>query len=380
MLVLFQQVSLVSPLANAVAIPLVSLVVTPLALLGAALPFDWPLALAHALLELLMAVLAWLAELPSALWRQHAPVPWTVPLALLGIAWMLLPRGFPARWLGAVLALPLFAVLPPAPAAGELWITVLDVGQGLAVLVRTEKHALLYDAGPAFNAFADSGSRIVLPYLRGEGIARLDALVVSHDDRDHSGGAASVLEGMPVATLWSSLPADHALVAARESSEPCAAGSGWEWDGVAFEFLHPGPEAVSGRGARANNRSCVLRIAAPGGRMLLTGDIERAAERELLQRAPGLLAADALLVPHHGSATSSSPEFVREVAPRYAVLTVGYRNRFGHPREEVLARYRDAGSTLLRTDTGGAVEIRFAPGASRIELQRALVRRYWHES
>jgi competence protein ComEC len=114
--------------------------------------------------------------------------------------------------------------------------------------------------------------------------------------------------------------------------------------------------------------------------MLLTGDIERAAERELLQRAPGLLAADALLVPHHGSATSSSPEFVREVAPRYAVLTVGYRNRFGHPREEVLARYRDAGSTLLRTDTGGAVEIRFAPGASRIELQRALVRRYWHES
>ena len=380
MLVLFQQVSLVSPLANAVAILLVSLVVTPLALLGAALPFDWPLALAHVLLEALMAMLAWLAQLPSALWRQHAPVPWTVPLALLGIAWMLLPRGFPARWLGAVLALPLFAVLPPAPAAGELWITVLDVGQGLAVLVRTEKHALLYDAGPAFNAFADSGSRIILPYLRGEGLARLDALVLSHHDRDHSGGAASVLEGMPVAALWSSLPADHVLVAARESSEPCTAGSGWEWDGVAFEFLHPGAGAASGHGARANNRSCVLRIAAPGGRMLLTGDIERAAERELLRRAPGLLAADALLVPHHGSATSSSPEFVREVAPRYAVLAVGYRNRFGHPREEILARYRDVGSTLLRTDTGGAVEIRLALGALRVELQREQAHRYWHES
>lgn len=380
MLVLFQQVSLVSPLANAAAIPLVSLVVTPLALLGAALPFDGPLVLAHALLEALMAMLAWLAELPSALWRQHAPVPWTVPLALLGIAWMLLPRGFPARWLGAVLALPLFAVLPPAPAAGELWVTVLDVGQGLAVFVRTENHALLYDAGPAFNAFADSGSRIILPYLRGEGVARLDALVLSHDDRDHSGGAASVLEGMPVAALWSSLPADHVLVAARESSEPCTAGSGWEWDGVVFEFLHPGAEAASGHGARANNRSCVLRIAAPGGRILLTGDIERAAERELLRRAPGLVAADALLVPHHGSATSSSPEFVREVAPRYAVLAVGYRNRFGHPREEVLARYRAAGSTLLRTDTGGAVEIRFAPGASRVELHRERAHRYWHES
>lgn len=380
MLVLFQQVSLVSPLANAAAIPLVSLVVTPLALVGAVLPFDWPLALAHALLEALMAMLAWLAALPLALWQQHAPVPWTVPLALLGIAWLLLPRGFPARWLGAVLALPLFAVLPPAPAVGELWITVLDVGQGLAVLVRTQKHALLYDAGPAFNAFADSGSRIILPYLRGEGVARLDALVVSHDDRDHSGGASSVLEGLPVAALWSSLASDHALVAARESSEPCAAGSGWEWDGVAFEFLHPGAEAASSHGARANNRSCVLRIAAPGGRMLLTGDIERAAERELLRRAPGLLAADALIVPHHGSATSSSPEFVREVAPRYAVLTIGYRNRFGHPREEVLARYRDAGSTLLRTDTGGAVEIRFTQGAPSVELQRERAHRYWHES
>lgn len=379
MLVLFGQVSLVSPLANAAAIPLVSLVVTPLALLGAALPFDWPLALAHALLEALMVMLVWLAELPSALWQQHAPVPWTVPLALLGIAWLLLPRGFPARWLGAVLALPLFSVLPPAPAAGELWITVLDVGQGLAVLARTEKHVLLYDTGPAFSVFADSGSRTILPYLRGEGIARVDALVVSHDDRDHSGGAASVLEGMPVAALWSSLPADHVLVAGRESSERCAAGRGWEWDGVAFEFLHPGVAAPPG-GARANNRSCVLRIAASGGTVLLTGDIERAAEGELLRRVPGLLAADALLVPHHGSATSSSPEFVRKVAPRYAVFTVGYRNRFGHPREEVLGRYRDVGSTLLRTDTGGAVEIRFAGGSSRVELQRERAHRYWHES
>jgi competence protein ComEC len=380
MLVLFQQVSLVSPLANALAIPLVSFVVTPLALAGAVLPLDWPLALGHAILEALIAALDWLAALPSAMWQQHAPVPWTVPLALVGIAWLLLPRGIPARWLGAVLALPLFTVMPPAPAAGELWITVLDVGQGLSVVARTQEHALLYDAGPAFNATADSGSRVVLPYLRGEGIARLDALVVSHDDRDHSGGAGSVLEGMPVAVLWSSLPDGHALVSAREANEACVAGRGWEWDGVAFEFLHPGAEASSGRGARANNRSCVLRIAAPGGRVLLTGDIERAAERELLQRAPGLLPVDALLVPHHGSTSSSSLEFVKKVAPRYAVFAVGYRNRFGHPREEVLERYRDAGSALVRTDTAGAVEMRFARGASRIELQRERARRYWHES
>lgn len=378
MLVLFQQVSLVSPLANAVAIPLVSFVITPLALLGAAFPFDWPLGLAHAILQVLMAMLAWLAALPSALWQQHAPVPWTVALALPGIAWLLLPRGFPARWLGAVLALPLFAVLPPAPAAGDLWITVLDVGQGLSVLARTENHALLYDAGSAFNAYSDSGSRIVLPYLRGEAIVRLDALVVSHDDRDHSGGAGSVLAGMPVGILWSSLPAGHVLLSGGAPNESCAAGRAWEWDGVRFEFLHPGADAAAG--ARANNRSCVLRIAAPGGRLLLTGDIERAAERELVHRSPGLLAADALLVPHHGSATSSSAEFVKQVAPRYAVFAVGYRNRFGHPREDVLGRYRDTGSTLLRTDTGGAIEMRFATGTTQIEQQRERARRYWHDS
>jgi competence protein ComEC len=376
MLVLFQQVSIVSPLANALAIPLVSFVVTPLALAGAALPLEWPLLLGHWILEAMMAALGWLAALPSAMWRQHAPLPWTVPLALLGIAWLLLPRGFPARGLGAVLAAPMFAVLPPAPGAGELWVTVLDVGQGLAVVARTEHHALLYDAGPAFNASADSGARVVLPYLRGEGVARLDALVVSHDDRDHSGGAESVIDGMPVALLWSSLPEDHALRSERTPHRACAAGSGWEWDGVAFEFLHPAAPASEGR---ANNRSCVLRIAAPGGRVLLSGDIERAAERELLRRVPALLQADVLIVPHHGSATSSSAEFVETVAPRFAVFTVGYRNRFGHPREDVLERYRGAGSALLRTDAAGAIEMRLAAGSLRVESERDRSRRYWRE-
>jgi len=380
LLVLFQQVSLVSPVANALAIPLVSFVITPLALAGAVLPIDWPLALGHAILVILMATLEWLAALPSAVWHQHAPLAWSVPLALAGIAWMLLPRGFPARWLGAPLMVPLFAVSPPSPGAGELWITVLDVGQGLAVLARTEKHALLYDAGPAFNAFSDSGSRVILPYLRGEGIDSLDALVVSHDDRDHSGGAGSVLEAMPVGVLWSSLAADHALLAANAWRAPCVAGRKWFWDGVSFEFLHPRAEIASGRAARANNLSCVLRIEAPGGRVLLTGDIERAAERELVLRAPALLPAEALLVPHHGSATSSTPEFVKRVAPRLAVFAVGHRNRFGHPREEVLARYREAGSELLRTDSGGAIQLRFAPGNLRVDAERVRARRYWHES
>jgi competence protein ComEC len=380
LLVLFQQVSLVSPVANAVAIPLVSFVITPLALAGAVLPFDGPLELGHAILEVLMAMLEWLARLPSAVWHQHAPLAWTVPLALAGIAWLLLPRGFPARALGLVLMLPLFAASPAGPRSGELWVTVLDVGQGLAVLARTEKHALLYDAGPAFNTAADSGSRVIVPYLRGEGIAALDALVVSHDDRDHSGGALSVLEAIPVSLLWSSLSPDHAVLEAAAWRAPCRADRKWVWDGVAFEFLHPNGDTPAGRAARANNRSCVLRIEAPGGRVLLAGDIERAAERELLRRAPGLLPAEVLLVPHHGSASSSAPEFVKLVAPRYAVFTVGYRNRFGHPREDVLARYREAGSELLRTDAAGAIRLRLEPGNLQVDAERDRARRYWHES
>src|SRR3989475_2121690 len=252
LLVLFQQGSLVSPVANALAIPLVSFVITPLALAGAVLAFDWVLELGHAILDILMLTLEWLAALPSAVWHQHAPLAWTVPLALAGIAWMLLPRGFSARWLGAPLALPLFAISPPSPGAGELWIPALGVGQGLAVLARTAKHALLYDAGPAFNAFSDSGSRVILPYLRGEGIDSLDAFVLSHDDRDHSGGAGSVLEAMPVGALWSSLSPDHPLLAAPAWRAPCLAGRKWFWDGVSFDFLHPRSEAPEGRAARAN--------------------------------------------------------------------------------------------------------------------------------
>src|SRR5207302_8467438 len=241
------------------------------------LPFYWAVGLGDVILEVLLAVLDWLAALPSAVWHQRAPVPWTVPLALAGIAWLLLPRGFPSRALGVLLMVPLFAASPPGPRNGELWITVLDVGQGLAVVARTEKHALLYDAGPAFNAFSDSGNRVILPYLRGEGIDSLDALVVSHDDRDHSGGAGSVLEAMPVGVLWSSLAADHALLAANAWRAPCVAGRTRFWDGVSFEFLHPRAEIASGRESQANNLSCVLRIEGPGGRVLLTGDIERVA-------------------------------------------------------------------------------------------------------
>jgi competence protein ComEC len=378
-LVLFQQVSLVSPLANAVAIPLVSLVITPLALAGAVVPLDWPLHLAHFLLDGLMRALEALATLEGAVWRQHAPVAWTVPLACAGVAWMLLPRGVPARWLGVPLMLPLFAVVPAGPAAGELWITLLDVGQGLAVVARTHRHVLLYDTGPGFGESADAGSRVVLPFLRGEGIGALDALVVSHDDKDHAGGARSVLEGVPVAALWSSLARGDPLLALAPLRLPCRAGVRWRWDGVEFSFLHPSIDILDDPLASANRQSCVLKIEAASGSVLLAGDIDRVAEHGLLAQAGGALRSDVVVVPHHGSTTSSTPEFVRAVAARYALFAVGYHNRFGHPRDVVVERYREAGGEIVRSDRSGAITLRFRADGVRVDEHRLRAGRYWQD-
>src|SRR5687767_240250 len=204
-LLLFGQVSIAGPLANAVAIPVVSVVVTPLALMAALVPLSLILEIASWLVEWLLAFLEWCAALPGALWQQHVPPPWAAAAAIAGALWLLAPRGVPSRAAGLALMAPAFSLAPPAPAAGEAWITTLDVGQGLAVVVRTASHTLLYDAGPTYGPEADSGGRIVVPMLRGAGVERLDMMVVSHEDIDHLGGALSVLETLEVRTLASSL-------------------------------------------------------------------------------------------------------------------------------------------------------------------------------
>lgn len=373
-LALFGQVSLAGPLANAVAIPLVSAVVTPLALLAVVLPLDFVLELAATLVEGLLAFLEWCAALPGALHQQHAAPPWTALLALGGAAWILAPRGVPWRACGTALMAPAFCLPPAAPAPGEAWITTLDVGQGLSVLVRTASRTLLYDAGPGFGPEADSGGRIVAPVLRGAGIERLDLLVLSHEDSDHLGGALTVLETFQVDALASSLAPAHALHAFAPAAARCAAGARWEWDGVRFEFLHPG---AGRRAARRNDESCVLRIAAAGGSFLLTGDIERAAELELAKANPR---TDVLLVPHHGSRTSSSEAFIAAVSPRWAIAAAGYRNRFGHPAREVLERYRDAGVEVLRTDLDGAVHAVLKRDSIGVGGERAARPRYWRRA
>lgn len=372
-LFLFAQVSMAGPLANALAIPLVSVVITPLALAAALVPLDALLYAAQWLAQLLLQYLEWCARLPGALWQQHVPPLWATLLALGGVAWLLAPRGVPWRASGLALMLPAVALPPPAPAPGEAWITTFDVGQGLAVLVRTARHALLYDAGPAFGPESDSGERILAPALRALGVPRLDALVLTHDDTDHTGGARSALEILEVGALWHSLPAGQPLLGLAEAPRRCARGVRWAWDGVSFEFVHPAAGAVP---RRRNDASCVLRVAAGGRAMLLTGDIERGAEAELAAR--GGLRADALLMPHHGSRSSSSPALLDAARPRLAIAATGYRNRFGHPAAEVLERYAAIGARVLRTDRDGAVTLRLAPDGLRVEMQRARRARYWH--
>jgi competence protein ComEC len=375
LLALFQQVSIISPVANAIAIPVVSFIVAPLSLVGIFLPVAWPLELGHWVLEWLMRFLHFIDAAPLAVWRQHAPMPWTLPLAVAGVAWLLLPAGFPARWLGALLLVPMFAVEPARPATGEARVTVLDVGQGLAVVLETHAHTLLYDTGPQYGPDADAGSRVVVPVLRGAGIARLDSMVVSHNDQDHSGGALSVLAAMPVDQVLSSLAANNPINTHAPDHQRCQGGQAWQWDGVSFAMLHP-DAADYGTTTKINDLSCVLRMQSAHGTLLLTGDIEKSAEAVLLARAAPLH-ADVLIAPHHGSGTSSTPAFIAAVASSMTVFTAGYRNRFGHPRADVVERYVAAGSKVMRTDETGAITFDFTEHGMAVDAYRESHGHYW---
>lgn len=376
---LFQQVSLISPVANAFAIPVISLVVVPLALVGSVLPFDFILNIAHLAMACCMIPLQWLSNLPHAVWEQHAPLDWAVVFAVAGTVWLIFPRGVPGRWLGVVACLPLFLILPTTPRTGEARIAILDVGQGLAVVVQTERHALLYDTGPALGPSADSGNRIIAPYLRAAGVGKLDGLIVSHDDSDHTGGALSILQAVPVGWLASSLADMDPLPLIADQAFRCFTGQSWEWDGVTFDVLHP-PRASYDSASKNNDRGCVLKISAAGRSVLIPADIERRSEESLIMTGADLT-ADVLIAGHHGSKTSSTAAFIAAVRPHVVVFPVGYRNRFGHPHREVLDRYRDSGSVMYRTDRDGAVTISIpGDGTLGVDRYRETYRRYWLEA
>lgn len=254
LLLLFHQVSLVSPLANALAIPVVSMGVVPLALAGVIVP---PLLQPAAwLMQGVEAALQWLSAFAWAAWALPASSGLALALALIGVAWLLM-SGLPARWLGGFLFLPLLFPAVSAPAPGNFEAEVLDVGQGTAILVRTAKHTLLYDSGPALGD-NNAGEQIVLPRLRALGISRLDGLVLTHDDLDHTGGAAAVMRDAEPRRLLTSLPPGHALL--KRPYQPCLRGQAWQWDGVDFEMLNPTPYAYAQAGRSDNDKSCVLKI------------------------------------------------------------------------------------------------------------------------
>lgn len=379
-MLLFAQVSLVSPIANAVAIPLVSFVVTPLSLVGSLLPAPLSnivLGLAHLVMEALAALLEWMGDMTFAVWTAPVPAPWMFAFALAGTVWMLAPRGWPVRWIGLAGWLPMLANLPTHPIDGEMHVTAFDVGQGTALLIETRNHRMLYDTGPLYSAESNGGNRVILPYLRARGIERLDGVMVSHSDVDHAGGALAILDAVKTGWVASSLWPDHPIVKVAPSHRRCVAGQSWQWDGIRFDVLHPTRESYADTGLKANARSCTLRITSGNHAILLAGDIEAAQEAQLLAREPHGLKSRVLLVPHHGSGTSSTQAFLAGVGPGVALFQVGYRNRYRHPRSDVVERYAKMGINRLRTDESGAVTFRFGPTLETTAYRRDRAR-YWH--
>ena len=379
MLVLFQRVSLVSPLANLIAVPWVTFVVVPITLLGALSAMLWPaagaivLGLADTTMGWLWPPMEWLAQVDHAQWTQAAPPAWTLLPAALGALVLLAPAGVPGRWVGVVLLVPLVAVTPQRPAAGEAWLTLLDVGQGLSAVIRTADHSLIFDTGPGFSESFDAGGAAVVPFLHATGMRSVDTLVVSHGDQDHVGGLPSVLKQVPVQQIMSSVPEKIASLAS--GVQRCRAGQHWEWDGVHFEMIYPIPEL----GTRGNDASCVLRVSTPDGAFLLPGDIEKRSEKALLAAMPSALHADVLVAPHHGSNTSSTAAFLAAVRPHYALFAVGYRNRYGFPKPAVMERYRATDTQMLDTAMQGAITLKLgAGGVSAPESYRRQALRYWH--
>ncbi len=376
-LLFFQQLSLVGFAANAVAIPLVTLLVTPLALLGLGVPGAW--AAADGLVQLLTQWLGWLASMPWAVVSLPVAPWWAQAAGLLGGLLAIAPVPWRARLLALPLALPMLLPVMDRPAYGSFEAVAVDIGQGTAVLIRTRERLLVYDTGPMITPERNAGERTLLPLLRARGENRLDTLLLSHRDLDHAGGALSLMATLPATTLLTSIQDDHPIALAQKAAggaaQRCVAGQRWQWDGVAFEILHPTGSDYERSNPSPNSMSCVLRVVdAAGQSMLLTGDIEARQEEALLARAADIR-SDVLLVPHHGSKTSSTRAWLQAVQPRIGIVQAGYRNRFNHPAPTVEQRYEALGIPLLRSDECGAWT-RLASGPWHCERDR--VRRYWH--
>ncbi len=370
-LMLFNQVSIVGLLANALAIPWVTLVVTPLAMGGAIAPPLWEAAALA--VQGMSAVLAWMAQFPYATVSIASSSDFMPAAALFGSVLLVLRLPVALRFAGAVMILPFLLYTAPRPPEGEFALLAADIGQGNALLVQTANHSLLYDAGPRLSRESDAGQRTLVPLLRALG-EKLDVLMISHRDADHIGGAAAVLKMQPQAKLMSSIEAENELQKVRPAQR-CVAGQKWRWDGIDFEILHPKEEDYD-TAQKPNAMSCVVRISNGRQTVLLVGDLEAAQEQRLVSEKAALK-ADLLLVPHHGSKTSSTPEFLDAVRPSIAIVQAGYRNRFQHPVPEVMARYQERSIRIVSSPLCGAARWQ-SDQATQISCQRETDRRYWH--
>lgn len=384
----FNQFSLISPLANLLAVPWVSLLTVPVLLIGLLLAAlepvlgPWPAAQALGLsawsVEVLNRGLELLAATPFSEWWSHTPQLQSWLPAVVGVAWLLAPRGLPGRWLAIPLSLTLVLIKPPSPAGGEFEFTLLDVGQGLAAAIRTRDHVLIYDTGPRFSPDFDTGEAVIVPWLRHHGYRSVDRLVISHGDRDHAGGFASLQRAIPAQeVLWG---AGHP---GTPGIRPCHGPRHWQWDGVRFEILYPFDHDEWRRSQGGNHGSCVLKItSAAGDSLLLSGDIGVRTEAKLRARhgARGLASA-VLVAPHHGSTTSSSAAFIAAVRPRHVLYGTGFLNRFGFPRLSVRRRYQAAGVQEWQTADHGAIIIHFGSrGPGQVRGWRQTRQRFWHRA
>jgi competence protein ComEC len=372
----FNQITPVSMIANAIAIPWVSFITVPLVLSGTGVMLIHETAGKYLLeaggwtLDLVWPLLEYLASLDQFMVTVARPPVLALVAAITGTALLFMPVGMPLKWLGLFWFLPLFFPQQRLPGHGTFEAVVLDVGQGLAVVVRTRNHLLLYDTGPGFSTGFNAGWAVILPYLQSAGENRIDRLIVSHGDMDHIGGLRDILASIEVTHVSSSVP--HRIDFRRV--ERCEAGQSWEWDGIRFEILSPvGADSLTG-----NNASCVLKVGNGYNSILLSGDMEKKAEMLMLERGTETINSAVLVAPHHGSATSSSPDFIRAVTPEYAIFSAGFLNRFRLPKQDIMQRYVQAGTKTLNTAETGAISIQFGKGVYTMVTEREQASRFWN--
>ena len=375
LLFFFQQVSLIAPLANLIAVPIISLLVVPLALLASLIMFIAPLVAAKLffVVDLALQGLWWilvkLTALPLSTLNHAQPSWWALAFAIPGLLLLFAPKGMPSRSLGLVMLLPMVFTETSKIPSGAFKLTLLDVGQGLSAVVQTASHVLVYDTGAKFSATSDAGQSVLLPFLHSQGLDKVDTLVISHGDNDHIGGVESLLKSMPTGRLLTSVPQQLG----RHDPIQCKAGQSWDWDGVKFAVISPQLEPF----LSDNDNSCVLQIQTKQGSVLLTGDIEAMAEPWLVNTYGDKLKADILVAPHHGSQTSSSPAFLHAVQPSAILIPAGYRNQFGHPHDEVLQRYQRLKFDWFNSANEGAIQVTFDHHLN-IQSWRDAEGRYWN--